>query len=315
MKLVQMLATDCIKVDGYIRSCIYDLTRQQYFLFKKFDSLEELGNEELNFLRNEDVVLQIPKGVQKQFNKINFKFESNQIIAACQLSYFDYFDITKLTELYCRDFAFIINGEVQNKLDVIKLHLEKLNNLPINSVEIILQNCFVDDEILKSIKNIVERFNFCKILILESVSYDFSMRLPPNVILRRNSLNQKEMNDFYINITAFSESQSFNLFYHQLMIIDEQGQIRNSHFNNTVFGKINSICSETLKKITLSENYRKIGEIKKNVIDNCKICEFRYMCCTDKVPIQRRSNLSEFYYATECSYNPYIGSIPFCVYS
>lgn len=304
MELTQIFAADCIKVDGYLRSCIYDLTRQQYFLFKKFDTLNELEGEILNFLIDEDVVLQIPTVVKEQFKEIELEYTNNQLIAVCQIYYFKYFDLTNLTDLYCRDFVFIIEGEIQKKLEIINQHLENLINLPINSVEIILQNCLVNDEILNSINNIVENFNFCKAYILESVFCDFNLKLSTNVILRCNSLIQKEMNDFHINITAFTESQKFNLFYNQFLIIDDKGNIKNSLYNQYHFGSISEMNHTELKKIVFSTDFSYLMTVPKNNINVCMDCEFKHMCCDDKLPLKRGEN--DWYHKDECHYNPYI---------
>jgi hypothetical protein len=43
---------------------------------------------------------------------------------------------------------------------------------------------------------------------------------------------------------------------------------------------------------------------KKDHIDVCKYCEFRYMCLDSRLPIKRKDK--EWYFETECNYNPYI---------
>lgn len=48
-----------------------------------------------------------------------------------------------------------------------------------------------------------------------------------------------------------------------------------------------------------------LWHINKDKIKVCKDCEYRYMCVDNRIPIKEAEG--EFFFSTECNYNPYIG--------
>jgi hypothetical protein len=59
----------------------------------------------------------------------------------------------------------------------------------------------------------------------------------------------------------------------------------------------------------LKEYYRnlssfKLWAVKKDLIENCRECEFRQVCVDDRIPEQSINGYWK--YDSECNYNPYI---------
>ena len=65
-------------------------------------------------------------------------------------------------------------------------------------------------------------------------------------------------------------------------------------------------CKDELLEIIKKPTFQKYWNITKDKCDVCKNCEYRYMCIDSRVPLSRNEN--EWYYKTECNYNPFIGS-------
>lgn len=304
MKTTKIISSDCQIVNGYLRSAIYDLTRQKYYLLQRFSNINELDNEIINFLEREEVILAIPSIIKNNFLPIDFKYDTNQIISACQIRYFGEFDITKITRLFCRDFSIIINDFKHQIKQTVKI-LESLLNEPINSVQLHIIDTSLDDTDFMQLREIILNFSFCVAYAYDSY-FDYKSRTQ-DLSLNITFLPQKtidERKNFFINIKSFSESKYHNMFYNQLLLIDKLGNLKNSLNNQIDFGSIINTEFEKLKQVILSDEFNYVWYVTKEMIDVCKDCEFRNLCCDDKLPLKRKDH--EWFNTIECHYNPYI---------
>jgi SPASM domain peptide maturase of grasp-with-spasm system len=106
---------------------------------------------------------------------------------------------------------------------------------------------------------------------------------------------------FRVSKRMVFESMQNNSCLHKKIFIDKNGDIKNCPFGRTVFGNIANV---TLYAVALSDEYKKSTSIKKDDIETCKICEFRYMCLDCRVFIANSSN--DFSRPQKCNYNPYL---------
>jgi len=103
----------------------------------------------------------------------------------------------------------------------------------------------------------------------------------------------ESMDDMVVNIPYYSESN-----------------LHNPYFNGKVYIRNNRVedylgnSYETIEAF-LDAMQDSVWKISKRHIDVCQHCEFRRVCFDGRVPLQR--NNTEWYYSTECSYNPYVG--------
>ncbi len=68
------------------------------------------------------------------------------------------------------------------------------------------------------------------------------------------------------------------------------------------FGNINNI---SLQEVVDDNDFKSLWYIKKDNIEVCKDCEFRYMCIDCRCFIKDKSNI--YSQPSKCKYNPYIG--------
>ena len=59
MDSYNVIALDCLKVFGYTRLAIYDLSRNTYFLCAPFDSIGDIDENFKLFLKSQEVILDV----------------------------------------------------------------------------------------------------------------------------------------------------------------------------------------------------------------------------------------------------------------
>ena len=113
-------------------------------------------------------------------------------------------------------------------------------------------------------------------------------------------------NSFLTNIPLFLESQEHNTYFNRKLFIEKNGAIKNAPESEESFGNwIDYSGSGQLLEIIAKPEYQKYWKVHKGLCDVCSHCEYRYNCVDNRKPIQRNEN--EWYFETECNYNPFIG--------
>jgi len=102
--------------------------------------------------------------------------------------------------------------------------------------------------------------------------------------------------DFTVNLRHFIESNKFNPCLNKKFSIDKNGNIKNCPSMNTLFG---NYLSDDVLNILKQEKFQEVWNIKKDEIETCKTCEFRYICGDCRAFMD--SNFSK---PTKCTYNP-----------
>lgn len=293
-------------INGFNRSCIYDLPRNHYdflplAIVNKLYSFENRNrntiidqldaNEKLwlNYLIEKEYCFFIPQEFKDAFPKINFKWTtpsliSNTIIDLGKAT--SRFDFKILEELNCKHL--LIRIENYDDLNALySLLKKKIGTTTFKSIDLHIRK--------KSGTNYLSFKKRIKKEITQIMDISFYNK-------KRDDIPSFFSPFFLININTFSESLRFNSYYNRKLYIDKDGNIKNGIEKECIFSNINQNID--LKKIVLSPNYRNIWSINKDKIDICKDCEFRYMCIDNRIPIKRDNET--YYFEEECPYNPYI---------
>jgi SPASM domain peptide maturase of grasp-with-spasm system len=105
---------------------------------------------------------------------------------------------------------------------------------------------------------------------------------------------------FVSKIETFCESKNYNSCLNRKISIDKDGNIKNCPSMSKSYGNI----SKTYLHSVLNElDFKKIWKIKKDEIDVCKECEFRYICIDCWAYLTERKNI--YSKPLKCKYNPY----------
>lgn len=316
---------NCIPIKGYNRSCIYDLNRKKEILIENemYNFILRLNNinsddlanfskteeEYLKFMYENDLLLKVPIELKNNFPAYDDSYHiafhlNNSILDIDNNSTLE--NISIIESLGC----LYIQLRILELIQFINLQKLKsqLENSSFRYIEIILDFCFFESELISTFQSIPQ------------VMCIFLINSPPNARndLINNNLDkvffspQKNFNNylqnyqlFVVNNSLFNESQHFNTYLNKKIYITKDGVIQNVPESKISFGKLNSY-SNLSDIITLinSDEFTVNWKVKKDLIDVCCHCEFRHMC-VDSSPIINRKDGS-MYREFECNYNPYI---------
>jgi hypothetical protein len=305
-----IVSKDCQKIDGYLRSCLYDLTREDYFLFSKTDNVLSLGEEYINFLREQGVVIEVPTKIKDQFKEIDFNFESYNQINCCYTEYPHLKPFKLLTKMLCRNFAIWLQSFKEHRIFLAEL-FSWLEHSIINTIEVHITDNFIDSDDLNEIATSYSN-SFSRFFVYSDNSHLFESFFETNktssILVNsfdrfRNPTSQHD--NFFISIPVFSESKDHNAYFNGKIYIDQQGIIKNAPETTSTFGNIDRVeNAKQLAEIVSVPEFQKYWKISKDKIDICRDCEFRRMCVSESVPKQRADG--SWYAINECDYNPYI---------
>jgi hypothetical protein len=299
-------------VKGYLRTCIYDLSRCDYDLIPNdiFDKLQEnvdhekdlilqnCDNEELkwmNFLLKKEYIYFIPSLFKKNFKDFDLTFKASSIITNAVLDVVEYrtdLNVNILEELNCKHLAIRFFCEKPDVNKIANFLKDFLENITFNSIDVFISKSYSKQEMsVKEYKAIFEEIKTLNKLELFEAS------------------NENKENDIFIpkficDINSFIESNKYNLYFNKKIRVSSSGEIFNGVETNAIHGKINKLSKQEVIDLIKSSKVSDLWDINKDRMDVCKDCEFRYMCLDNRVPDRRIDGT--LYYKSECSYNPYI---------
>lgn len=325
------LFSNCIPVKGAARSIMYDLQRQKYDFIpnsmadvllqhdgKTLDHIksaydnqyDEIINEYVDFLIEKEYAFMTDE--PEKFPKISLVWEypsiiSNAIICVSKSNLYDMdavieqFDQLNCKAVQIRFYDLYTPTEVAG---VLKL----FNNSRIKDIELIFQfnKSYKTQDLLKEFQSY---HRISKIIIYKSPENKlefidelrmFTVTHITNDVSEKSFCGYIHPNNFIQNITFFTESLSFNTCLNRKIVIDKAGNIKNCPSISESFGNINT---HQIRTIVETPAFQKKWHIKKDDINVCRDCEFRYMCLDCRAFL----NDSEmFNQPAKCAYNPYI---------
>jgi len=107
---------------------------------------------------------------------------------------------------------------------------------------------------------------------------------------------------FSLFVGTISEAHHFNTCLNRKISVDRQGYVRNCPSMPHQYGHISEV---NLKDVVAREDFRFWWGLKKDDIEVCRDCEFRYICTDCRAYLKNPENLLS--QPAKCGYNPYIG--------
>lgn len=296
-------------VQGYLRSCVYDLPRQEHdFLpnevaakLKAFENADlsvinrELDEEDkkwLGYVIEKEYGFTIDGQFKDCFTKIDFHWEHPSLISNAIID----IDIKTVAV----DFAYL------EQLNCKHIVLRFFNIGQLEDITRYLKKALLDLT-FKSVDIIVEKKDHFSRKAYTDFGKQLLQEVPQVTNLSYNEPREKGRftPHFVINIDVFAEAQLYNTFFNRKLYLAASGDIRNAIEHPQVYGNANSLGRfEDLKAIVNSSAYQELWHTSKDRIDVCRDCEFRYMCIDNRLPRKRTDG--SLYYEEECAYNPYI---------
>lgn len=314
-----LIYEDCKIVSGYKNNIFYDLTRNDiYSLPAKvievlkynrapYSNIPNSIKKYADFFIEQEFATKLPLELLDSFPSIlnkNHVHNINSVIIFCKLSIQQHEWIVKsLTHLGGEYIT--IRADLYTKEELLLL-IEKLIFHGFTRIDLIFKNEeHYDKEYTKitGIGTIVIYDSTDKIEDLQT-----GVRIVNKVRKFEISISDSEskidINNFMINRKNFILNHHVNSYFSQKIFIDSEFNIKNSIECKEVYGNINTIGIEEFEAIINSKSFRKYDIATKDKFVDCTVCEFRYCCNDNRLPIKRKDNL--WYHKTECNYNPYI---------
>ncbi len=322
------LFNSCRVVKGYSQAVIYDLERVNntrtipvfmYDVLTKHEqkSIEEIKiyygekfddiiEEYFEFLIEYEYIFICSKNELKSFPTINYKFSTYKKITNSIWDIKEYRQkeakqiIEQLSNLRCE--AIEIRFYQIISMNKIKNLLQLFENTSITSIELIIKHN--QKTTLQEFKLLL--LNHPRIRKISIYASPFNEQ-ENNIYFYKQQVNPSkdcgEVSDsfFSINFDMYSESQSCNTCLNKKISIDVNGEIKNCPSMQKSYGNIRNT---TLLEALNAKEFKDLWHIKKDDIQVCKDCEFRYMCTDCRVFIDNPNDI--YSRPSKCNYNPYI---------
>lgn len=322
-----LLFANCIPVKGYRRATICDLQRGDYFIvpnslvellnqLKKTpinDMLKNLNKEdketalsyieylikyELGFLTDDPI----------KFPLLDLTFKSpflvNDMILELSSVFIDRLDnlIEQITQL---GVPFI---EIRMNFDdyqLLEKFLEKTKYTRTRSLNIICEYSY-EQKHKMNFRNLIDTYSIIGHISIHSVPENKIKKLrqhnTPKLtytssMLTNETCGKIDKDFFTTNIGFFTESMQANNCLNKKITIDKYGNIKNCPSIKNIYG---NILTDKLASVLENPIFQSYSKIKKDEIEVCKDCEFRYVCSDCRAHIDNIYNKPQY-----CNYNPY----------
>ncbi len=327
---VLMVFAECIPVSGYRRSIIYDLPRGDYFLipnglfellqnfegktkeelFNCYQNEKETINSYIDFLIKNDLIFFCDEDEVSLFPKLTNQWYSPQYIESvgCQfknLKNHKYLDevIAGFNKIGCKSYVFFI---YECSIDELYLFSEKIHQSKATSVKFYIQYSellYVND--LAQLKEKFEEIDFIQVCGYYSDQKNENLNFQKENLYELVPDYKTYPELFRIDINTFFEAQEHNVYYNRRLFIDSNKQLKNTFNSKIDFLEWESVSNPSKLLSSIDESgIKKLWNAKKDKIDICSICEFRYMCI-DNRPLNERLD-GTWYSNIECNYNPFL---------
>lgn len=304
--MVYKWITQCLLVEGHLRSAIYDLNRNEVHLVdpqvgKLRSKVEGKTQAELTQLLEEDerewfehlcaleIFMEVPSACFGHFLPLPIHFDSPKVIQTASIH--ENNDIPACLELLhslnCFNVTLIVEKDA-SLAELLKKHFEKTD---LRSLEIFIGETTEAQSF------------FDKIIDDYPVIQKIHTRRPSE---EGQTIDQHRPT-LALSIAGFMEAQVHHLYFNQRIHIDAEGYLHNApstpasplHFSDL---QIETAASQILSDVQVTQNWK----AAKDLTDVCKACEFRYQCHDHREPAFRPAD-GLWYHPVECAYNPYIG--------
>ena len=320
-------------IKGFSRSTIYDLPRKEYYLIPNslYDIISKYNkkpieniyienskyngviNEYFQFLKEKETFFLSTKEESKLFPKINLQWDfpakiSNSIIEIDEENQNELQKtVNQLINIGC--YYFQIFSKSIYSLGFWETFLESIKFSPIKLIDIFTAYYTGIDFV--QLKKLINKHKRLKLFFIFNSKEDgFAEKNEDgygNIYHSKQSIELTKNcglinhNYFNVNIQLFTESQHYNTCLNRKICIDKNGEIKNCPAMSRSFGNIKDT---TLEEAINKPGFKDLWGIRKDDIDVCKDCEFRYMCTDCRAFIKDPNNI--YSQPAKCPYNPYI---------
>ncbi len=313
----------CIPVQGVNRGVICDLQRGSFYfvpssiievlnenknkklinLYNTFRSKEKLIDKYLNYLIENELIfltnepnhfIQLNTGIKNPFLIDTIILEIDTV----QSSLIDLLE--NIDALGCINLVLIVK-EARN-LKNIKFIMDACKFSKIEIINVLARyNDLISNELL-AIRNENLRLRYVTLYEANKDEKLFDEFITKTTLNLEELLTKRisSINDFTLNIKAYTESINYNLFFNRKIYIDSEGSIKHYFTESVSYGNIKK---DKIKDVILSDNFQELWSINKEKVEICCECEFRYVCPDNRIPSGINPK-NQYIHNLNCNYDP-----------
>lgn len=310
----------CIPVKGFNRTAICDLQRSEIFfisnsvtdmlqdnidkkievIYEEYSGYEELVTKNFTFLIENELgfLTDEPDNFLDLDLEKDYLFLSDiMFLEIDDLQEFKVRLLKEIDSLGCVQLVLLSKSKI--KFDILEQVLEILKNSKLNVISVVseysndslnIEKFFAEFPRLRD----VNFFNSPEGMVSDNQWINFYSGNYNEFLSRRIS----SVNNLLLNLDAFIEAQKFNLFFNRKVYISNKGDIKNYFNDEKVFGNIEN---DAITEIISTDSFQELWKANKDKIDVCSVCEFRYICPDNRIPIQKDE---KYFHESLCNYDP-----------
>jgi Predicted Fe-S oxidoreductases len=333
LKYNYRLFAQCIPVKGFCRSVIVDVLRHRFHfipnslfniltqyknksieqIIEKFENSEiPILNDYFNYLQEQELIFPIEQFARQKFPDLSLSWDfpslcSNSIIDIAKDSQYNIDKaLQKLSSIGCFHLQIRVFDEIS--IQELKALINKATDLSFRTIQILV-NKKKEESIDNYVQMMKDNWKIAKLEIFNAKENKifpviglYCMAISYSRKLQNTDQCGQIMSDYFaVSMDHITESQHFNSCLNRKICIDKKGEVKNCPSMEKNFGHINDL---DLSKLLQNKEFTKLWMIRKDDIDVCKDCEFRYICTDCRCFIKDSNNI--FSQPDKCKYNPYI---------
>lgn len=321
--IVFRLHANCLPVMGVRGSIIMDLQLGRILtipielcaLFEQNNYLDysndtdAIVKEYLDYLILGNYGALIEKNVVSCFTELNLEFKHPSVISNCIIDIDDNsnYELDKinssLINLGCKhiQLRFFIKDMTEDVYKNIDVFTTKGSTFSVDLV--ICSNQYFTKKRVLEIPN-----KYINITTVSAYGYDTTEKIQvsgctvsffQHKIYNHHCCGIIKKENFAVNIQSVSESRSYNSCLNQKIGIDVNGNIKNCPSSTKSYG---NVCEIRLEDV-ITDEFRKLWYLKKDDINICRNCEFRYVCTDCRMYLEDPDDIKSK--PLKCGYDPY----------
>jgi SPASM domain peptide maturase of grasp-with-spasm system len=303
-ELTNILAANCIFTKGSKRHLLIDLQKLcWYHIDFDIDNVDNINQEDLDFLKKEGVIIQIPDSFINNFTPLSKKYISPFKIETCIIDYIDSsrYKIEDALKVVIDERIKFVELRFYKHCSNINLKkiLQKLKSSDVESIDIVLP--------FSNSKKPFDFEDYPKVsrIIYHSTKVGFKpsnkefVYYTSEIITNSKNCGQISPLLFTANRNHVLKSLNFNSCLYKKIGIDVDGNVKNCP-------SMSNTRSVNLSNFSLEKIHCNLAQITKDKIKTCKDCEFRHVCTDCRVYLEDPNDI--YSKPLKCGYDPYLGT-------
>lgn len=310
--MIRKLASNCFFVNGYKMNLLYDAQNKAWYHIK--EQKQELlstnfDESKKEYLKAQGIILEYPDFLKDSFPPVSLEYLSPQLCESVIIDWNTKSSFNLIDALKRLDFLNLVSAQIRffekPNLNLVFELINCLDDLTIESLEIIIpydidllisfeENHFLEkaSKVFRVFMHSVQKTELFRKSKISKIYYS------SDEIVNDSYCGQISPYNFSRNPKHFYKSHNYNSCLYKKIGVDVNGHIKNCPSLPQKIAHINDLNFE------IDLDLFRTDKVKKDDIEVCKDCEFRYICTDCRAFTDSKDRINAR--PSKCNYNPYI---------